>query len=383
MKGTVNCPSCQRRLKVATDKTGAKLRCPTCSTRFVLGSRSGGKSGGPIQFMAFELFDESPVDDDIQVVEAGSAADDDIEVVGPTKQTVTPANRGIMGAATSRAKDDEPPPEPARKRRRSERDPADIFSEDYDEDNDPLALLVGQSFDSPEKRRKLTLVYWGLSLVLLSIFLFMGFWALAFVGFLIMLGSGLEEGLGYLGIAIILGLATDSCRIVGYGLCLAMPGKGMSKSWAFIALVMSIGSVCVATFQFFAGMIEAVVLPQVLVILAILLGTMSWISFLLFLESVADVMGERGIADSVSATIKVAGMFCLCLVIGMGSQLGLVLYAQAHGKPNFMEGADPSVLMFDCCHGAFSAFTAILGLVVFIRYVGALINVRRTIEAWL
>jgi hypothetical protein len=333
--------------------------------------------------MAFELFDESPVDDDIQVVEAGSAADDDIEVVGPTKQTVTPANRGIMGAATSRAKDDEPPPEPARKRRRSERDPADIFSEDYDEDNDPLALLVGQSFDSPEKRRKLTLVYWGLSLVLLSIFLFMGFWALAFVGFLIMLGSGLEEGLGYLGIAIILGLATDSCRIVGYGLCLAMPGKGMSKSWAFIALVMSIGSVCVATFQFFAGMIEAVVLPQVLVILAILLGTMSWISFLLFLESVADVMGERGIADSVSATIKVAGMFCLCLVIGMGSQLGLVLYAQAHGKPNFMEGADPSVLMFDCCHGAFSAFTAILGLVVFIRYVGALINVRRTIEAWL
>ncbi|HLW66938.1 MAG TPA: hypothetical protein VKS79_16605 [Gemmataceae bacterium] len=383
MKGAVTCPGCQRRLKVATDKTGARLLCPKCSTRFVLGSPSGEQGGGPVQFLAFELFDESPMDD-IQVIEAGSAGDDDIEVIGPAKPTVRPVNKGIMGTAPSTENNAEPPKEAPRKRRKTEVDPADFFAEDYDEENDPLTILTGgPNFDSPEKRRKLTLVYWGLTLVLLSIFLFVGALGLAFMGFLTMLSSGIEEGIGLLGIGMIVALATDSCRIVGYGLCIAMPGRSSAKSWAFIALALSLGSVCLQTFQFFAAMIEPNFLPFIIIIVSFLLAIMSWISFLLFLETVADVIGERGIADSVSATIKAGGTFCLCFVVGMASQFGLVIYSASHGKPNFMEGADPSVIMFDCCHGAFSAFTAILGIVVAIRYVMALLNVRRLIEAWL
>jgi len=382
VKGAVTCPSCQRRLKVATDKTGAKLRCPKCNTRFVLGSQSGGEAGGPVQFLAFELFDESPVDD-IQVIEAGSPGDDDIEVIAPPKPIARSVSRGIMGSAPSRENNAEPPKETVRKRRKSEVDPTDIFAEDYDEDNDPLTILTGgPNFDSAEKRRKLTLVYWGLTLVLLSIFLFVGALGLAFLGFLTMLGTGVEEGVAFLGIGMIVALATDSCRIVGYGLCIAMPGRGSAKSWAFIALALSLGSVCLLTFQFFAAMIEAQFLPFVIAIVALLLAIMSWVSFLIFLETVADVMGERGIADSVSATIKAGGTFCLCFVIGMASEFGLVLYAQSHGK-GFMEGGDPTVIVFSCCHGAFSAFTAILGIVVAIRYVMAVLNVRRLVETWL
>src|SRR5262249_23601961 len=132
VKGAVTCPSCQRRLKVATDKTGAKLRCPKCNTRFVLGNQSGGESGGPVQFLAFELFDESPVDD-IQVIEAGSPGDDDIEVIAPPKPTARSLNRGIMGSAPSRDNNAEPPKETVRRRRKTEVDPTDIFAEDYDE----------------------------------------------------------------------------------------------------------------------------------------------------------------------------------------------------------------------------------------------------------
>jgi hypothetical protein len=154
----------------------------------------------------------------------------------------------------------------------------------------------------------------------------------------------------------------------------------MARSWAFIALVMSAASVCAAVFNFFTGMIDVAFLSQGLMVLCILLATISWISYLLFLETVAETMGERGIADSINATIKAAGTFCFAIVLGMGAQMALVAYITSHGRPGFMAGNDPTVFVFEACHGAFSAFTAILGLVVFIRYVGALINVRRMIE---
>jgi hypothetical protein len=56
-------------LKIGTDRPGGKLRCPSCNTPFVLGSRVGAASGGTAEFQAFELFEENVILDAFTIEE--------------------------------------------------------------------------------------------------------------------------------------------------------------------------------------------------------------------------------------------------------------------------------------------------------------------------
>src|SRR5258708_3224130 len=99
MRSFVRCPSCQRRLMVATDREGGRMRCPRCLMRFVLGSRVNPGSAGPAEFLAFELFDEENDDDEIEVL-------DDESPVDPQPSRVNTAT-----APTARPASDHPIPE--------------------------------------------------------------------------------------------------------------------------------------------------------------------------------------------------------------------------------------------------------------------------------
>ena len=61
-----------------------------------------------------------------------------------------------------------------------------------------------------------------------------------------------------------------------------------------------------------------------------------------------------------------------CATFGLIGQ-GVILYRRVETGAAL---GDPSFLVFDVCSSIFAAFTAILGLVVYIKYILALLNVR-------
>src|SRR5262249_45805353 len=187
-----------------------------------------------------------------------------------------------------------PPPEasPSRRRRRS------TFADEY---FNPEA--EDYHFD-PRDRPRWNMVQWGVTLVLLPLILYMGTYALAFSSLFVGMGTGLALG-GAVLISGIMAVVCDVLRLVGYALCLNTPGKFNNRLWVIIALIRSVSAGVVLVVPI--AIAEAVDEPAV--ILGLYGGGMTvamcgWGAYLMYLEGVAEMFNERGIADSVSAIIK-------------------------------------------------------------------------------
>jgi hypothetical protein len=371
---------------VATDREGAKMRCPRCGTPFVLGSRAGPESDGPVEFLAFELFDPQAPMDEIEVLddepaETGVAAGPAPKpaAAAPVLPVVpvvaaAPVVRAVPVARAVAGEDRAAPRRPARPYRGDE----DYYDED--EEYEKLGAGYGKYVFHPMDAGRWRLVYWGLSLVLFAILLYAAGSVLLFIAlaFSIAGGAAAEGGFGILLIGFALAAATDVLRLVGYGLSINAPPRTMARGWAFMALGLALLSIIPAAIPLLlASVIENPFVLRVVAGIAIIMGLSSWGSYLMFMERICDCFDERGIADSVNAIIKLGGTWAACIIAGLIAQ-SIVLARDPNGQ--LLSGADPSALVLGVCAAAWQAFTAILGLVIFVKYIFALLNVRAMIE---
>lgn len=385
----VKCPACNRRLKIASSEPGIKVACPACHAPFTLGSRAG--SGQ--DFLAFEIFDTEIALDDIPVqVDDGPAAP------APVGRLIKPVAKGAPPIPT--AKSNVPvavvkPPQPGPllkagdtehpigeaaatkppKRKRRDDDP------DY-EDEDLADMLGVKNWGEPRYRQGWNMVYWGLTLVLFSLLLYVAGTALAFVSLMLLAGSPDMSALGMLGIAFMLVVMTDFLRLAGYGMCLGVPGDTSAKNYVWIAIGMSVASMLGGVFRVIVSFMEPFLAAHIVGAVSFAVGFMSFISFLMFMETVADMNNERGIADSVSAVIKLAGMLGVTFGIGMGIQVGAAYWVASGTAPRWLrpESGDTSVYVVAAVGSCYVAFVGILGLVTFVKFIFAILNVRRVVQ---
>jgi hypothetical protein len=360
MRSFVRCPTCRQKLLLTADAEGQRKRCPRCATRFAVGSPLH-VVHGLVEYLAFELFDQDPVDE-IEVL------DDEIEVLDDPP----PHLRTRVAPPPTK-----PPPPPVvappvkRRRRRRRRD----YPEDWCDIPDPD--FVDYNFD-PRDRPRWNMVQWGITLVLLPLLLFFATFGLSFSSLFVGMGSGLEFG-GAMLVSGVMAVACDVLRLVGYGLCLNVPGKSSNRLWVMIALILSLSSGVVLVIPI--AVAEVIGEPAVILGLfggGIVVAMCAWGAYLMFLEGVAEMFNERGIADSVSALIKLGATYMVCVLLAFAA---LVIMVAVHAnQAGIARSADPTDLVTGICWGIFCAFTSILGLVVFIKYILVLLNVRAMID---
>jgi len=352
---------------VAIDHEGGRKRCPRCLTRFALGSRINPGSAGPAEFLAFELFDDEG-DDEIEVL------DDE-----PAEAAAAPAKpiRTLIGPGH-----DHPIPDelPAKKKPRYGEDYEDLYDE-----RDYQRADTGNYVYYPEDAPGWRLTKWGITLILLAIVLRFAAMAFAFFAFILAAAAPGESSL--LPLSNLVGFAADALTLIGTCLCLNVPRQTGARSWVIMSLCLSVAALFPALFilPLALGMeMEFVVFlfhnPVVLIFIVgagIMLAFGGFMCYLMFLERVAEVFNERGIEDSINGTIKLAGTLAASIVIAM-IVLAILLTHDPAGK--WANGADPSILVLGVCAGAFQAWIGILGLIVFIKYVFNLLNVRALIE---
>src|SRR5262245_2791434 len=391
MKSFVRCPKCDRRLMVATDREGGKMHCPRCGTPFVLGSRTDAGSGGPSEFLAFELFDQTAVMDEIEVVEVDAQVTAappaavrratpkpvlPVLPVVPLAPVVKPVEATPVVPVVGRAAPAAEPGQRRAQRTRGGYTDAEYAAGEYDD----LVFEEGKYVYHPVDAGKWKMVYWGITLVLLAILVYVCGGILLFFGLAFMAAGGAKDEGGLILLAVGFGLlaASDILRLVGYGLCIGVPPETMARGWTIMALGMSIFSAIPAGF---AVALQSIISDPFIVRgvggFALIMGMSSWASFLMFMERVCDVFSERGIADSVNAVIKLGATWTACIIVGLIAQ-SIILARDPTGQ--LLSGADPSVLVLAVCAGAFQAFTGILGSVVFVKYIFALLNVRAMID---
>ena len=192
--------------------------------------------------------------------------------------------------------------------------PADYRSGSYRDEEFPRGPTPeewnGQYVYYPEERSSWRQVHLGITLVLVAILVYLVNLALTFIAFSISASGALGGESSLMPIGSVCGLATRLLTLIGYGLCISVPERTMARSWAIIALALNLTSLLPALLTlpvmlgteldflaFIAGH------PYVLVLLVgveMMIAFSSWMSYLMFLERVAEVFNERGIADSVN-----------------------------------------------------------------------------------
>jgi hypothetical protein len=148
----------------------------------------------------------------------------------------------------------------------------------------------------------------------------------------------------------------------------------MVRSWAWASFVCALAAAIPPIVPLVFEVNPVLVL--VYVAAGMLLSLVSFATFLMFLDDVAEMFQERGLSDSINGLMKLWFTFILCVAVLFVAQL-LMMWRRFETA---LPPGDPTALIFDVCSGAFMAFTVILGLVVYIKYILALLNVRAMVE---
>lgn len=379
----VKCPGCGSRLKIDGAEQGMKLGCPACRVPFTLGNRAA--AGAAQDFVAFELFDPDVALDDVPVTVADVPAAAKVAPVARAARPAAPAAPVAKAAPLLKRGDVEHPigdagvkKPPAKRPRRD--DIAD--NDDYD-DEEMEILLGGRDWGEPRYRKAWNTIYWGLTLVLFSVLLYGGGMVMAFIAVFMVAGSdGGLEALGILGIAFMLLVAADFVRLPGYGMCLMVPGKTSARSYVWIAIGMAVASTLCGVFRVIVSFMDPFLAAHIVGAVGTAVGFLGLISYMMFMETIADMNKERGIADSVAGLIKLAGTLGLTVGIGLAIQVGVAYWVSTGKAPRWLDPAsgDTTIYIIAAIGSCYMAFVGILGLVVFVKFLLAILNVRRVIE---
>jgi hypothetical protein len=243
-------------------------------------------------------------------------------------------------------------------------------------------MLGVQNWGEARYRQPWNMVYWGLTLVLFSILLYAAGAGLMFVSLLFAAGTADASALGMIGIGFMLVVVTDFLRLAGYGMCLSVPGKTSARSYVWIAIGMSIASMAGGLFRVVVSFMDPFLAAHIVGAISLAVGFMSFMSFLMFLETIADMNHERGIADSVSSLIKLSGTLGLTVGIGMGIQVGVAHWLTLGSAPKWLNpsSGDVTIYIVAAIGSCYSAFVGILGIVVFVKFIFAILNVRKVVQ---
>lgn len=225
MSSTISCPSCQRTLRVPESLLGKNVKCPGCSHRFTAADQSESEEEAPRRSTSVSE--------------------------KPSRRPAAPPS---------------PPPEDEEEERR----PSRRAKHDDDEDDDRRIQRSGRDEDEDDDEERgpsprdvkagWDKVRMGINLVMIGLWVWIGSSVLAALGGLlgiVLLGGTLASNLnnpnfaslGFAGVLVILSVgvyylgtfAEFVLRLIGYGLCMAVPAqrRGGLKPLALTAFILS------------------------------------------------------------------------------------------------------------------------------------------------
>lgn len=419
MSTIVNCPSCQRKLKVPEELLGKKVKCPGC--------------GG--MFEAAEEIDESPPPSRPKREESRRSPREE-EAERPSERRRRPARDDDDDDEDSRAR------RPARSSRRDEYDDdedddrprratrSSRLEEDDDDDDRPRRSARSSRYEEDEgdddeetpsrpsrsqAREGWRQVARGLNFILWAIVAAIGggiaVACAMFIGigatFGALMGGGAAPAgpgagpgpggaagaaaVGGIGIVIVgilaigLLLGVSGAIIAGKVFCLNVPARNEARRYAMISLVLSISGLALSALAFIVGMImgaAGAINPMALIggggssaligildLIGGIVGVGSHVTFVMFMRLVAEEIRKRSLAQSLLTLIIVISVSGGCLILSRIIALVGVAgggAAAAAGNPAIGFGAMGGAGMASGALGCIFAITAIASVIWFI-----------------
>ncbi|HEV3145925.1 MAG TPA: hypothetical protein VGZ47_18715, partial [Gemmataceae bacterium] len=252
----------------------------------------------------------------------------------------------------------------------------------YDDDRNDRSFAPRRP-PREDMRGKWPLVFWGVTLELVGLFVAILGLLVVVLGGVVAAGAGSQgswEGMS--GAVILLGVGSvmlggqQILRLAGYGLCIASPMRTGARIWAILALVFSLLSAGAHFSRFVVGP----TFGSQIGMSGGLLGIVAAFCFLICLRGIAVALKEHGLAEDIQMLIVWLGIFIGCFFVMF--LVSVLISALAVGSA--MRSRDPGsvsagmgILGLLSCFFVFAM--VIFGIVLLIRYVMILINVRSAI----
>ncbi|HEV3082162.1 MAG TPA: MJ0042-type zinc finger domain-containing protein [Gemmataceae bacterium] len=375
MPELIQCPSCDRKLRVPDNLIGKKVKCPSCSKTFV-----------------------------------AAAAEEDLPTAPLLEEEEPPK-------AVRRKPPALPPPEdegieepPSRPRRRPAPPPEDEDEEEMQEEDEetrprrrrrPLAeeYAEEEEDDRPRrgKRADWQKVRTGVTLMLVAICLLIFAAIVHIIGTLALFGTmlGAVQGgpgqaqaaagravggaLAFLVLVVIMFLSAGALVITGEVFCLFAPSKFNAKTLATTTLVLTGGGIVL----YGGGLLLGPFGIFVMIFAALALQAAN-IVFLFFLRAVAKCLKDWSLEGSarnltivyVASVIGWVIIFVLALIIGFAA-LGGAAVVPGQGKVPVPGAAGPGAGTYVV--GCLTCVDAILGVISFIWFIVVLVQTRNSI----
>jgi hypothetical protein len=379
MPEIITCPDCDRKLRVPDNLLGKKVKCPGCGVMFTATAGSPARGGRPA----------APPDDDVE---------DPVEA--PAEDRRRPARDAVV------RRDDY---DDRRPRRRDDEDDRRVRRRDDDYDDEPRPRRRDDDYDddygpSPrEMKEGWRKVKTGVNLNIIGTWVWIGGAAFMGIGALIgllLLGStilslfstvgagrqpnssqasAVGAGVIILGITgVIYGLCTLAeliLRVIGYGMCMAVPslrGTGL-RPLAITSFSLAAAEAAFAAFGFIWGLVGGIGVlgsplmlsgGNVLGVIGGVLGLAGFIVFLFFGRSVAAQVKDRGLASNLLSLVIV---FAVYYVVRWAAVCGLffgffgTMFNAATSRT--ASGAAATI-------GTFGVIAMVLGGLMFVAYLG-------------
>jgi predicted Zn finger-like uncharacterized protein len=328
MPTIVQCPKCDKQLRVPDHLLGKKVRCPGCHETFV-------------------------AEEDLPV--APLLEDDQEEEQPPVRR---------RSAARRPQEEDFEEEVAVRKRRPARRPPVE---EDEDEDVPDESAPEEDYEDEPRPRQSVDWykVRTGIGLVLLSICIAIMTGAIggaiggAAARAAAPAGGG---GRGETALKLILGLmglAADGTALIGYLFCLSAPTKNNARTLAIVTLVLAAVSLLFTGIEFILSLTDAGQAPgmsrAVLLMIGILIGLIKLFVFLFFLRAVARCLKDRSLAKNIKNLMILYGTalggFIVTMVLVLVTVAGMMAAVAQQGAapaPGVLRGLGGIALTMVC-----------------------------------
>jgi predicted Zn finger-like uncharacterized protein len=322
MPSLVQCPTCQKQLRVPDHLLGKKVRCPACREIFV-----GESEDLPVA----PLLDDEP--EPMPRRSAPREPEEDLE-----EEPVVPRRK------------------PARRRQEDEEEAPDDSEqeEDYAEEEEAAYRPV-RSADWGKVRT-------GIGLVLLSVCILIGMIVAVVIGGIVAgiaaaaaarAGPGAGAAAGARGTIVltvivgILGLAADGTALAGYVLCLNAPAKNSARTLAIATLVLAGAGLLLTGVDFVVGLVggghaaaPAAASAGPLRLIAGLVSMVKFFVFLFFLRAAARCLKARAQVDNIRNLMILYGAALAGFLIMVVLALVAVAGVFAAGPPQ--PGAPPA-----------------------------------------
>jgi|GEM_PF-4054586 len=389
MPELIQCPSCDRKLRVPDNLIGKKVKCPSCTKIFVAAAAEEDLPTAPL------LEEEEPP----KAVRRKPPPLPPPEDEGIEEHPSRPRKRPAPPPEDEDDEDDEEEVRPRRRRPQAEDD-----DEDEDEEERPRRKVGGKA-DWGRVRT-------GVTLVLVSILIMIGTVIIGMIaGFFIGAGAGaalasrppgakgppvapvVVAGTGFMMLAVfsfVMGLASQIAALVGYIFCMAAPQKYNARTLAMTTVGLAGGSLA---FALIAGILSftggatgnpgvglaAGGAAGILGLIGNVLNAAKYFTFLFFLMAVARNLRAYSLEKSAKNLAILSGVAMVGAVVWFVLTIVLVGAAIAAAPQAGVGALGASAIAMLAC----SCGMIVVGLAVFVWYIVVLVQARGVLGDYL